>query len=141
MNWPMSASPTGTGVGCAVNVTISGLGFATVAHLPAQCLFSSLGSTNATFINDTAMVCETPAPTAAGAYSLQLRLGGYDASTLGVLAVFAVFRPSNISISSLVPGGGSYNLVTTVQLLPETSSTSANRGADSATGRATPAWS
>ena len=120
---PMSATPTGTGVGCAVNVTISGLGFAAVAHLPASCLFANLqfpqlGSANAaaTFINDTTMVCESPAPPAAGSYTLLLRFGGEDAPTFGVLAIFTVFHPSAISISSLVPGGGNYNLATTVQL-------------------------
>ena len=62
------------------------------------------------------MVCECPALAAAGTYSLQLRVVGYDAPPLGVLPVFTVSRPSDNSISSLMPGGGSYNLVTTVWL-------------------------
>ena len=111
---PMSVTPTGTGVGCAVNVTISGLGFASVAHLWARCVFPSIGTTNATFVNDTTMVCESPAPPTWGTTSMELQFG--DGPQLGVLPVFTVFRATDISVSALVPGGGSYNLVTTVHL-------------------------
>lgn len=112
----MSATPTGTAVGCASEVTVTGAGFAAVNSEPARCVFANFGSTNATFTSDTEMSCETVAPATAGTTTLSLQFGDSDAPMLRVGSTFTMYRSSDVSISTATPGGGSYDLVATIEL-------------------------
>ena len=113
----MSATPTGTGVGCVSNVTIMGRGFAAARDTVVQCNYAGYGSTNATVASDTAIFCDAPAAGESDSTSLHLRFGlELHPPPLLVLRKFTIFGAEDIFVDSALPESTSYDLAKTITL-------------------------
>lgn len=111
--------PTGTVVGCATDITVPGVGFDLLppSQLPITCRWgdnAALGSFEPTFRNDTLITCRTPPFAATGITPFWL---GFDElKVLPALETFRVVDLEEMTIDSLFPGGGTYNIPLVVNL-------------------------
>ena len=113
----MTATPTGTGVGCVSNVSITGSGFAAAIGVAVECVYAGIGSTEATIAGDAKIFCDAPNATGAAVTSLYLRFGPEpDATLLLVLHTFRIFSDDEIYAASAVPTSTAYDLKTSVRL-------------------------
>ena len=113
----MRASPTGAAVGCAANVTILGRGFNAVSDVLAKCVFGSFGSTEAKYVSDTEMSCESPTVDAAGTAALHLQFGVEASSPLLLVqSVFTFYDSSSLVVDHVTPSAGPYDTAVEVQL-------------------------
>ena len=99
-------------VGCASVINITGAGFAGAASLLPTCTLSSNVALSATVVSDSLVRCSTPAPTAAGTFALRLDFGDGTASHPDVVSSFTTYDAASVTLSSIYPAGGGYNLLT-----------------------------
>ena len=111
-----TATPAATAVGCSSVITILGAGFLATPSLAPACTLGSSGVGTAVVVSDTLVRCTTPAPATTGTVALRLDFGGVTASNPAVVSNFAIYDAASITLSSIYPAGGGYNLKTSVFL-------------------------
>jgi hypothetical protein len=110
-------TPTSTAVGCSSDVHVSGAGFAAAAAVRTPtCALGALGAGVAVVVNDSLIRCTTVSASYPATATLRLDFGSLTAAHPDVVRSFAVYDATSVSISSIFPAGGGYNLQTTVTL-------------------------
>lgn len=108
-------SPQGTALGCVSNITLDGAGFDALIGLSKAglapeptCRFGGVGSTIATIVNDTQIVCQTIAPVVAATLPLHIDIGIITALLPAAFPSFVAYDSSLHVITSMYPAGGAY---------------------------------
>ena len=129
-----SVVPSATGIGCSSQLTVSGSGFAPLLSLLAAghggdgegvgsaasavptCGFGAAGASTATIVNDTTLICVTPAPSSAGALPMRVDAGDLTTHIPTTFPDFAVFDAASYVVTSLWPTASAYNLEPVVHM-------------------------